>query len=338
MKEENKKEKGKPSLTMLLKEARLKGKMFKKYYEEMEEKSEKYNKSHKSKINFNLAQNCKKSDYINQILNIAYFYDNNFTGNKDFMHIPDVATVAMNFVRFPIMLATKEKQDGSSEIVGATTMKYEKNNDLTDNPYFPTKNENVIMITGVLSRNNELVSENDKVYGIGKELYKSAIKGAFELNKKEKIRLVCEIDCRNVNSLNSIKKAVRELNEEGLRVNAFIRGHYEIVNNYKKIVEAPTFIVEFEFNKNKLETNRTIFSYIDCRKSRIYTDISKEINSKTKEIMPFFTIENKRIVIYHEIEKISVCDIELEVGTSADGNCRERVYNPVIERTLNNGI
>lgn len=338
MKRKSKKEKGKPRLAMLREEAILKGKVFNKYYEEMEEKSEKYNKSHQSKINFYLAQSCNKRDYINQVLNITYFYDANFTGNKDFMRIPDVATVATNFVRYPIMLASKEKQDGNSEIVGATTMKYQRNEELSDNPYFPTKDENVLMITGVLARDNELVQEPDKVYGIGKELYKSAIKGAFELNKKEKLRLVCEIDCRNINSLNSIKKAIKELNSEGTKVDAFLRGYYEIVNNYKRIIEAPTFIIEFELNGKKIESNQTTFSYIDCRAKRIYPDLSRIIKNSTKERLQFITIENSNIVIYHEVEKLAVQDIELDIGKSAEGNCRQRIFNPVIERTLNNGI
>lgn len=339
MKRKSKKEKGKPRLPMLLEEAILKDKVFQQYYDEMEVRTRDYNKSHDSNLNFYLAQSgSNKKDFINQALNISYFYDKNFTGNKDFMHTPNFTQVATNFVRYPIMLATRESTDGSKEIVGATTIKYQRNQDLSDNPYFPTKDENVLMITGVLSQDNSLVEEKDRVYGVGKELYKSSIKGAIELNKFEKIRLVCEIDCRNINSLNSIKKAIKELNNEGVKVNAFLRGYYEIVNQYRRIVEAPTFMIEFELNNRKIDSEKTIFSYIDCRQKRIYPDLDKVIKANTNEIMQFITLDNEDVVVYHETEAINIDDIELEVGNSAEGNNRVSVYNPVVMRTLENNL
>ena len=323
---------------MLLEEAILKERVFQQYLSEMEDRTENYNNSHETKINFNIAQSGAKRDFINQALNISYFYDRNFTGNKDFMHTPNFTQVATNFVRYPIMLATKESGDGSKEIVGATTIKYQRNQDLSDNPYFPTKGENVLMITGVLSQDNSLVEEKDKVYGVGKELYKSSIKGAIALNKHEKMRLVCEIDCRNINSLNSIKKAVKELNDEGIKVDAFLRGYYEIVNQFRRIVEAPTFMIEFDLNGKKVDSEKTIFSYIDCRQKRLFPDLDKVIKSNTNEIMQFITLDNDNVVVYHETEVINVNDIELAVGTSAEGNDRIPVYNPVVMRTLENNV
>lgn len=339
MKKKSKKDKGKPRLPMLLKEAILKEMVFQTYDAELDERTLKYNTTHDTKLNFDLAQNgTNKKDFINQALNISYFYDKNFTGNKDFMHTPNFTQVATNFVKYPIMLATKTCEDGSKDIVGATTIKYQRNQTLSDNPYFPTKGENVLMITGVLSRDNNLVEEKDKVYGVGKELYKTSIKGAIAINRINKVRLVCEIDCRNINSLNSIKKAIKELNDEGIKVGAYLRGYYEIVNDNRKIVEAPTFMVEFNLDNREIDSEKTIFSYVDCRAKRLYPDLDKVIKSNTDEIMQFITLDKDAVVVYHEIDEIDINDIELAVGTSAEGNDRVPVYNPVVLRTLENNL
>ena len=324
---------------MLLEEAILKEMVFETYNDGLEERTQRYNSSHNQKIDFGLAQSqVNKKDFINQALNISYFYDRNFSGNKDFMHTPNFTQVATNFVRYPIMLATKEAGDGSKDIVGATTIKYQRNQELSDNPYFPTKGENVLMITGVLSQDNTLVSEKDKVYGVGKELYKTSIKGAFLINNLKKVRLVCEIDCRNINSLNSIKKAIKELNDEGIKVGAYLRGYYEIVNDNRRIVEAPTFMVEFNLNNEKLDSEKTVFSYIDCRQKRLYPDLDKIIKQNTEQIMEFITLDDDKVVVYHEVEKIDIFDMDLDVGTSAEGNNRVPVLNPVVLRTLEGNV
>ena len=138
--------------------------------------------------------------------------------------------------------------------------------------------------------------------------------------------------------MNSIKKAIKELNNEGVKVNAFLRGYYEIVNQYRRIVEAPTFMIEFELNNRKIDSEKTIFSYIDCRQKRIYPDLDKVIKANTNEIMQFITLDNEDVVVYHETEAINIDDIELEVGNSAEGNNRVSVYNPVVMRTLENNL
>ena len=75
------------------------------------------------------------------------------------MHIPDIRNVADNFVNHPTMMATKKTNDGSEEIIGIATMKFENNNSMNSNPVFPTKNENILFITGVLTKNYELSPE-----------------------------------------------------------------------------------------------------------------------------------------------------------------------------------
>ena len=172
-----KKEKAKPRSCKLAEKASVKNRVFYYYFKETEEKTEEYNKSHNSFVNFCLAQSkvgSNKGDLINKVLDLSYFYDKNFTGNKDFMHIPSIGQVASNLLHYPIMLATRKQEDGSDEIIGITTIKYENHNDLSENPYYPTVNENVLSITGVLTQNAAMCQDGNRIYGIGKELYKSS--------------------------------------------------------------------------------------------------------------------------------------------------------------------
>ena len=97
-------------------------------------------------------------------------------------------------------------------------------------------------------------------------------------------------------------------------------------------------MIEFNLNGQKIDSEKTIFSYIDCRQKRLYPDLDKVIKANTNEIMQFITLDGEDVVVYHETEAISINDIELEVGNTAEGNDRVPVYNPVVMRTLENNI
>lgn len=199
----------------------------------------------------------------------------------------------------------------------------ENNSSIAYNPYFPTKNENILSITGVLTKYDVKDKNGNKIKGIGKELYKSAIKAAYELNKEETIRLICEIDCRNVNSLKSISNAVRELQIENIPVRLYISGYYEIYNKGKKLKEAPTFILEIDLNGEKnIAQIETKFSYLQRKSANLFSDLVQEIQKKTKEEKKYITIRKKDFVIYHSIKPIDALNVELEVGNTADGNNR----------------
>ena len=261
-----KKKKAKPRKQMYYLGNTLRDKVFNYYINEMEEKEENFNLISTSNVEFNLLQTVQeKSRIIDLIFSLAYFYDVNFTGNKDFMHVPTINQIIQNFIQYPILLATRKEKNGIEDILGVATIKIENNKSITDNICFPTKNENILSITGVLTKYNALDKHGIKIKGIGKELYKSAIKGAYELNKEKNIRLICEIDCRNINSLKSISNAVRELNQESIPVKLFISGYYEIYDKTKKLKEAPTFILEIDLNgEKKINQTLTKFSYLKC--------------------------------------------------------------------------
>ena len=329
-----KKEKAKPRSCKLAEKASVKNRVFYYYFKETEEKTEEYNKSHNSFVNFCLAQSkvgSNKGDLINKVLDLSYFYDKNFTGNKDFMHIPSFGQVANNLLHYPVMLATQKLPDGSDDIIGVTTVKFEKHKDLKENPYFPTRDENVLSITGVLTKAAQNCDINNRVYGIGKELYKSAIKAAVKLNQEKRIRLICEIDCRNDKSLNAITKAVMDLQEEGYSISSYITGYYEIYNKQKQLVEAPTFLLEVNLNSNKYENTYAEFSYAHCKSQRLYSDLVKEIKEEVKEQRRYLNIVGSNQVIYHSIKPINTKNIKLDVAGTSDGNERTPRLNPVLE-------
>lgn len=307
--------------------------IFKYYIKEMEDKTQKVNYQSSLGTDFHLFQTIRnKDDARDTIFNLTYFYDNNFTGNKDFMHIPNISNVLDNVQHYPIMLVSKKDEYGKDEILGTTTVKYENNKSLSDNPYFPTKDEDVLSITGVLTKKDLIDKNGNKIRGIGRELFKSAIKGAYNANKSKSLRLICEVDCRNTNSLYSVCNAVKELQEEGNNIQIFLNGYYEIKNKEKKLLEAPTFILEIDLNGNKIVNNNNLnLDYQNIDSSNLFTNLSKVICKNTKENKNIVTYKNDTKIVFHSLEPINAQNITLNVGTSADGNNREPVLSLQLE-------
>lgn len=319
-----KKKKEKPRIQKSLEET-----VFSKYFKEMEELKE------RSNIKFNLFQSLPKENFFNNILKLTYFYDQNFIGNKDFMHIPNVSQVYQNVIRYPVILATRRNEFGENEIIGATTMKMENNLKKSDNPFFPTSNENVIFITGVLAKQNVFDMCGTRIKGIGKQLYKSAIKGAYEINKNSKIRLVCEIDCRNKHSFDALCKTVKILQDEGFNIGVNFIGYYEVINKNIDLVEAPTFIFEVDFQNKVEEKSKIIFSYINSSNVDIFKELSYVIKRNTSEKCSYLNMYEQNFVVYHEIKPINAIDIVIEPGNTADGNKRIPACKRVCMETMN---
>lgn len=303
-----------------------KQKIFSYYIKEMEERTEKFtlNNPDAKGTKFYLFQTIRSKDEVrDMIFKLAYFYDRNFVGNKDFMHIPNISNILENILRYPILLASKKDENGHEDILGVTTVKMEKNLNLSDNPCFPTVNENVLSITGILAKMNNQDENQVRVRGVGKELFKSAIKAAVEINRIEPVRLIFEVDCRNTNSLNAACRALKDLQKEGLNINMFISGYYEIKNKDKSLVEAPTFILEIDLSGAKtLSKSEVKFTYQDCKKETLFKDLSDVIKSNTNEIKSFIHPKDDKTVMYHQIKPVNALAVNLDVGSSAEGNLR----------------
>ena len=248
------------------------------------------------------------------------------------MHIPNINNVLNNVIHFPIMLVSQKDEQGNDEILGTTTIKFENNKLITDNPYFPTKEEDVLSITGVLTKMNAIDKNGNKIKGLGKELFKSAIRGAFNINKDRKVRLICEVDCRNANSLYSICKAVKELQIEETKIQMFLTGFYEVKNKEGKLLEAPTFILEIDLNGNKTINNDCLcFNYNNIQSTNLFISLKNVISKITKENKRDINNIGEKKVVFHSIEPINALNISLEVGTTADGNNREPMLSLQLE-------
>ena len=308
--------------------------IFNHYIKEMEDIEKEFKIKNKD-VNFYLLQSIKNKDKVrDMIFNLVYFYDYNFIGNKDFIRIPNISDVLNNVLKYPIMLSTKTDETGNEEIIGASTIKMENNYSLKQNPYFPTCNEDVLFITGVLTKLYK--NGENRINGVGKNLFKSAIRAAYFINKKRKIRLVTEIDCRNQNSINAITKAVDELKDEGIGINLFITGYYVIKNKENMITEAPTFIFEIDLNGDKkIKDTLVEFNYERSRNEYLYSDLFNIIEANTHRIKNYINrLDDRTTCYYHKIKPINANKMNLIVGESANGNDRQPSINLQLE-TIN---
>lgn len=312
----------------------LRNMMFQYYKKEVEIQTKEFARKNPdlSEVKLNLLQSSEDILEIgNKIFNIADFYNRNYTGNRDFIHIPNITDIFQNAMKYPILFATNGDYMYKDNLLGVTTIKFENNKKMTDNPDFPTVGENVLFISGILAKSH--LDPQERIRGIGKLLFKSAIRGAYYISKNEKIRLICEADCRNNNSLNAISKAVKELNEEDIPVQLMLRGYYEILNKKNELKEAPTFILEIDLlGDKKIDCNSRIFSYLDCKEDNLLKDISRVVQNNTKELRQFVT-KKENIIIYHEINPINALNIKLEIGDSAKGNKRIPIIDTNVKNT-----
>lgn len=300
--------------------------IFKTYIKEMEEKTEEFIKKNPELLDtkFYLFQTIQNKDLVrDMIFNLAYFYDVNYTGNKDFIHIPNIRNILDNISKYPIMLATQKDEYGAEDILGVTTVKIENNESISSNPYFPTCGETVLTITGVLTKMNAVNKNNNRIRGIGKELVKSSIRAAYNVNKESKVRLICEVDCRNLHSFNAVVNAIKELQAENINVNVAISGYYEILNSYGDLQEAPTFVLEMYFDENKAIENKNIeFNYLNCKSTELFSELNNVIEENTKELKEFVNKKDDKTVIYHSLEPINALNVSINAGNTANGNER----------------
>ena len=108
----NKKKKSKPR-TMKSSDGEVaKQKIFNYYIKEMEERTENFtlNNPDAQGTKFYLFQTIRSKDEVrDMIFKLAYFYDRNFVGNKDFMHIPNISNILFNIVKIMVPHTTKIK-------------------------------------------------------------------------------------------------------------------------------------------------------------------------------------------------------------------------------------
>ena len=184
---------------------------------------------------------------------IADFYNYNWLGNVDFMHIPNFSQVEYNCKCYPMIIA---REKDSKEIIGISTLKYDENNDDVIDPYYPISYEKYFSITGILTK------KNNPYRGIGKKIYEIALKSHYYFNKiYNDTSIMCVIDCRNNNSLNALDSAARSLNDDvDENIVAKISGYYILTNHEREMLEAPTMVLKVCEEDNN-DTNRNIIEF-----------------------------------------------------------------------------
>lgn len=216
------------------------------------------NKQEESNIEYIVLQGLSKNDpYILDpfiVYKIADFYNYNWLGNADFMHIPSFSQVIYNCNNFPIIIA---REKDTKEIIGISTLKYDENTEELEDPYYPIISEKYFSITGILTR------INNKYKGIGKKIYEIAIKSHYYFNKiYNDTSIMCVIDCRNKNSVNALNTAAEKLNQEVEEsIIAKISGYYILLDDQENMLEAPTIVLKVEENP-EADKNRKTIEYI----------------------------------------------------------------------------
>lgn len=215
-------------------------------------------------VNRNAEKNSEGNELIYEVLQfsdlskkadiawkIARFYNENWTGNRDFMHIPDFNQTVQNCLNYPIIIA---REKGKDEILGITTIKYDENSEENLDPYFPEEDAKYFSVTGIL------VKKDNPHRGIGKKIYEIAIRGVHKYSEEHSdTRLMCVIDCRNSHSLRALSSAVENIrNSQDLGYNkelpAYIVGYYELRDEKEqKLQEAPTLVVEVNLQDTDVE-------------------------------------------------------------------------------------
>ena len=195
-----------------------------------------------NEVVYEVFQLSDLSENRENIYMVADFYNKNWQGNNDFMHIPDFEQTLANTRAYPIIIARKK---GTDEILGISTIKYDENSEESIDPYFPEGDAKYFSITGILTKRNNTYK------GIGKKIYEIALRGAYNYEKHYPgTRIMCVIDCRNRQSLRALSSAVKNIRDDGflgddLYLPANVFGYYELRDKEEgKLLEAPTLVME----------------------------------------------------------------------------------------------
>lgn len=220
----------------------------------------------------------------NYLSQIADFYNNNWLGNKDFMHIPNFSQVMTNYMKYPIIIA---REQGKDEMLAISTIKYDENNIEEIDPYFPDQEAKYFSITGILAKRGTIHK------GMGKKIYEIALRGAHGYNKIYRgTRIMCVIDCRNSQSLRALSTAVETINAnelvgENQELPANIVGYYELLNTETgELEEAPTLVLEVGLepqSKGTATIEAKTLEYARPESGSLFEALTKELKAKLKK-------------------------------------------------------
>ena len=253
------------------------------------------------------------------IRNISDFYNENWLGNADYVHVPDSKGVWNNYLKYPIILAYREI-DGFNEILGVSTIKYFQNDSQFVNPYYPLPNKKYFEVTGIL------VKQNSDIKNIGKHIYEIVLKG---LKKYHEILpdfdVIFVADCRNYMSINGACGGAR-FTRLGNSQNVFgkLIGIYTMKKD-NELIEAPTFVAKFSFDEPYFHSKPITFDYQISE--NLFSDLLSNLYLNLHEYKMKPGIENydeDAIVTFYELENnnINLDDITILPNGTDLGNDR----------------
>ena len=275
------------------------------------------NKKEESNIEYIVLQGLSKNDpYILDpfiVYKIADFYNYNWLGNADFMHIPNFSQVVYNCNNFPILIA---REKDTKDIIGISTLKYEENKEDLKDPYYPITSEKYFSITGILTK------MNNQYKGIGKKIYEIAIKSHYYFNKiYNDTSIMCVIDCRNKNSVNALNSAAESLNSEvEENIIAKISGYYILLDEQEEMLEAPTIVLKVEETPEKSK-KRNIIEYINDEEELFKNLLNTLENELTNISEPIVNIdEGVGAVHYYHVNNYNSLPKIISNGTEKGNN------------------
>ena len=209
-------------------------------------------------------------DLIAQItpLDIAKFYNNNWLGNIDYVHIPDCTKVIEDLYKYPLIIAVDTARN---EILGAATLRYEEITDDNFSPFFAERLSKKLEITGIITN---IDNKNHGCRGIGTQIYELAIKTAYKCKERVKdLRLSCEVDCRNVNSIRALHIAADKAGRDLFKSNPDfgfktpVIAYYYTIKPDGTLYESTILVIEVKLEPHKIvKTHTPVIEYsIDNR-------------------------------------------------------------------------
>ncbi|MEG2322667.1 MAG: hypothetical protein RSB71_04235 [Bacilli bacterium] len=272
-------------------------------------------------IEYEILQFSQIAKNPNFIYKMVEFYNHNWTGNKDFMHIPDFITCMKNCLKYPIIIAHEKDCD---ELLGIATIKYFENDNQLVDPYFPEKNAKYFSITGILTKKDSFHK------GVGKKIYEASIRSTYEYSKLYKdTRLMLVIDCRNYHSVNGLKAALKNIKKNGnVGLNheliASIIGYYELRNkDNQELIEAPTIVIEINLNEETIShhhNEQIVMKFKKDKDKNLFLTVLKELKEWLGNINLQSVIEDSEcgIVSFYSVKDTSKTRID-RISIMPDG-------------------
>lgn len=207
-----------------------------------------------------------KTDLVRQA---AELYDD-YQGNEEYIHIPDIHQMLHNLQQYPVLGAFDTKR---GELEGITTIKYHENSSTNEtDPYYPKEGAKFFSITGIIVKQRENILHK----GLGSNLYAAAILGIYNhacMHPEENIELNAVIDCTNLLSLYALSNGNKSISSKGYvgenqKLPAILDGIYTVRDQEKHLVEAPTYVIKIPLKSKQMNEQHEVKFEYSTQKSK----------------------------------------------------------------------